>query len=91
MGYLHQWLMQFGGSGDKTKVSDFMDNFEYHKNFSMKRYIQMHGTTATDGDPTKLKIQKETWLTPKTEIEIDEYVEKQDPLIYEKYLKKYKL
>lgn len=88
---LQDWLVQFGGDGDKSRVINFMSNYDQHKNFSMKRYISIHGTTATDGDPKKLKIQKETWLDDKTEKEIDDFVESQDPLIYEKYLKRYKL
>tara|TARA_Y100000389_G_C17459408_1_gene520557 strand:- start:1245 stop:1982 length:738 start_codon:yes stop_codon:yes gene_type:complete len=85
------WLVQFGGRYDDDTLAKFIDNIKDHKEFSMKRYIRMHGTTATDGDPQKLKIQKETWLNDSSEKKIDEYVESRDPKIYEKYLKRYKL
>ena len=88
---LGEWLVQFGGAYNEIILNKFMEDIEHHKKFSMSRYKNMHGKTATDGNPKKLKIQKETWLTDKTEREIDEYVEKQDKIIYEKYLKKYKL
>jgi len=88
---LFLWLIQFGGNDDENLLNNFIDNIVEHKKISMNMYKRLHGTTATDGDPKKLKIQKETWLNNKTEKEIDEYVEKQDPLIYEKYLKRYKL
>ena len=85
------WLINFGVDYNINKIENFMNNIEGHKSASIKTYIGRHGKTATDGDPKKLKIQKETWLTDVIEKEIDEYVEKQDPLIYEKYLKRYKL
>lgn len=86
-----KWLSQFGAVYEDNKIENFINNIEKHKNTSIKMYIGRHGKTATDGDPKKLKIQKDTWLTDIMEKEIDEYVEKQDPLIYEKYLKRYKL
>lgn len=88
---IHEWLKQFGGDVNTDKLTDMINNFDKHRSFSMRRYINMHGTTATDGDPKKLKIQKETWLNDVTETEIDDYVKNRDPLIFEKYLKRYKL
>ena len=85
------WLIQFGGDYSDDTLAKFMDEIQEHKNFSINRYVRMHGTTATDGNPQKLKIQKETWLNETTEKEIDSYVESRDPKIYEKYLKRYKL
>ena len=88
---LFVWLSQFGGNDDEEFLNKFMEDIDSHKKNSMSLYKRTHGTTATDGDPKKLKIQKETWLNNETENEIDEYVEKISPLLYEKYLKRYKL
>jgi len=86
-----KWLSKFGGDYDVNKINDFMDNIVEHKNTSINMYNGTHGQSATNGDPKKLKIQKNTWLTDEIEKEIDSYVENCDTVMYDKYLKRYKL
>ena len=67
---------------------DFIDNLEYHQQTSLRLYetVAPDGKSATQGKDLKFHQQK---LTIEQKMNIDKIAKECNPVLYEKYLKRY--
>lgn len=73
---------------DSDKLNEFMKNYDYHKNFSLKKYSNLIQPPITKGEINKITFHRNK-LSINQRHELDNYINRKFPNLFEKYLIRY--
>ena len=81
-------LSNFFRISDKKLIRDFIENIDFHKSIGIKCYQNINQNSITKGNKNKTIFHSNV-LSIKEKIKWDNEIEKKDPYLFNKYLKRY--